>query len=656
MQFSNNGYYSAMDHVNNSQFFESKEPAELDEEGNPVISDDSLNFTPGDIGISTKPGMSPLEAFKADIKQGAGRIEFTFMGAGKGSAQNPTPESVSAGERRDMRELLKINDIKTATHAGIHANSLAGFDGKSGFSNEVRSTALKEIDKAIQFAGEATRGGAVVFHMHEWQRPLSELKDKSGAKFEGHIDEGKDATFYTVDNRTGKLLFSVKKDDIIYRPVYKTAKDAGIVGQVDKSTGRVLKENDYIDEDGKYIKRNGDFSDLARRVPVLDDSGKGVFKVQPLKWEDLEREKDEYNAENGTDLNVAEYQTRIQIENSLLDIKGQQGYYISGFNAQKKQYEDLKKDYDLYKQLKNNLPEDEQWKVDAHFNKYKTRSGEDLETFFKDALESSRQDLKFREEIGTSSETKYAQAIEQLNHIEAAEKYGLKLTADTIALAGIRAMEEYHRNKDKYDLKDPIYVAPENWHQNFYGSHPDEMRQVVEKSREAMVHKLKGKYSEAEARELAKTHIKATLDIGHLNTLRYNYKGSHEDFDKWMLDEAEKLVKEGIVGHIHLSDNFGYDDEHLTPGQGNIPMKEFLRRMEARGMKDIILERGSYNENTAYFDTFAHVNAPIYGFGARQRFAQTRNAHFGQNAPGFFIAGAYAPSNDWKPWTDIPLE
>ena len=60
-----------------------------------------------------------------------------------------------------------------------------------------------------------------------------------------------------------------------------------------------------------------------------------------------------------------------------------------------------------------------------------------------------------------------------------------------------------------------------------------------------------------------------------------------------MLDQAERLVNEGYVGHIHLTDNMGFDDEHLTPGQGNVPMKEFLRRMEKAGIKDIIVEPGS---------------------------------------------------------------
>ncbi len=167
--------------------------------------------------------------------------------------------------------------------------------------------------------------------------------------------------------------------------------------------------------------------------------------------------------------------------------------------------------------------------------------------------------------------------------------------------------------------------------------------------------------SKEDAMEVAKTHIKGTLDIGHLNNFREHFRNdkgqfNEKDFQKWMLSQTERLVKGGYVGHVHLSDNFGFDDEHLTPGQGNVPMKEFLAQMEKLGMKDMIVEPGSFNPTSAMLDTLSYVNSPVYGVSRQMRFKNMREQHFGYNAPGFFIAGAYAPSNDWKPWTDIPLE
>ncbi len=666
MQFSNRGYYSAMDHLDNTEFFSSAEPAELDEEGIPIVPDEALNFTPQDIGITTNPTQNPLESFKAQIKQGIGRIEFGFMGQGKGSAQNPTPESVSAAERQDMRELLKINDIKTSTHAAVHANSLAGF-GERGFSSAARAQALKEINKAIHFAGEATRGGAVVFHMHEWQRPLSDVRDESGAKFQGYDEEDKEAVLFAVDRRTGEAVSTISKNREVFRPVYVTAKDKGVVGKKD-ANGNVLKEDDWVDVNNNLIPRDADSSRLFDRVPKFNRE-KTNFEVEQLTWDKLQEETKKWNDANPDkpERTPEEMFAILDYENKVLQAKGASLYHAQNYDTYSKERDDLVAEYELYKKLKDEVPEEDHWKLDARFlSKYRSgirgvREEDTPEDFFNRQIKEAEDHMRHIHESSSSADVQAKQAERVIDNIESAKSYGLRRTADTISSAGIKAMEVYNKNKDKYGLDEPLFVAPENWNQNYYGSHPEEMRIIVEESRKAMAKKLRNKYSKKEAEDLAKQHIKATLDIGHLNTLRYNFvpknKDRHdEEFNEWMLNEAEKLVKEGVVGHIHLSDNFGFDDEHVTPGQGNIPMKEFLKKMEERGMKDMVLEVGSFNANTAYLDTFAYANAPVYGLGSRQRFAQTRNAHHGYNAPGFFIAGAYSPSNDWKPWTDIPLE
>ncbi len=656
-----------MDKIDNAPFFASNEPAELDEEGNPIVPDEALNFTPKDIGLSTKPGAT-LPELQASIKQGAGRVEFSFMPVqgGKGNAQNPTPESIGSGQRRDMRELLKINDVKTSTHAGVHAASLAGFTGgERGFSSESRAQTLKDINKAIHFAGEATRGGAVVFHMHEWQRPLTDVNGKSGANFKYYDEEDAEAVMFAVDKRTGELVSTISKNREVFRPKYKTATSEGLVGKKD-SKGNVLKEGDWVDLDGNLIPRDAPTERLFDRVPVFnEDSTK--FEVEQLTWDQLKKETEEWNKLHPDDKKDPEEMFAIlNTENRILQSKGASLFHARQYDEVKYSRDKLAEEYKLYKKLKNELPEEEHWKLDSRFMKdYQLRDYRDEdspEEYYERKLKMLENDLRHVHESSASADVQAKQAESLLENIESAKKYGIKKTAETIAKAGMKAMEVYNKNKEQNELTDPIYVAPENWHQNFYGSHPSEMKEVVLESRKAMIDQLKRRnYSEDEAKKLAEQHIKATLDVGHLNTLRYNFVAKDEskfdeEFNKWLVDETEKLVAEGIVGHIHLSDNFGFDDEHLTPGDGNLPVKEIMKRLEKHDKKDIIIERGSYNENTGYLDTFAHINAPMYGLGARQRFAQNRDAHFGQNAPGFFIAGAYAPSNDWKLWSDTPLE
>jgi sugar phosphate isomerase/epimerase len=667
MQFSNSSYYSAMDEMSGAKVISPLEPVPEDRYGDPVIPDEALNFTAKDIGITTNPMGNTLESLKGRIREGTGRIEFSFMGQHKGNSQNPTPESFGQLERQDMRELLKVNEMKSSTHAAVHANSLAGFTNR-GFNDETRAEAINEIKKAIQFAGEATKGGAIVFHIHEWQRPMSHIKDRSGAKFAGYQEEDQDAVLFAVDDRTGELVSTISKNKEVFRPVYQTAADVNRTGQKDEN-GNILNANDWVDLRGNKISRDAPSERLFDRVPIFDKD-KTNFKVQPLNWEGIQQEAAEYNKAHPNDPKTPEEMFAIlQIENKVLQAKGASLYHARLYESEKYTRDRLLDEYNLYKKMKESVGKDEEWKLRQWQSKYiDKRPDESYEQAYDRAIKMQENGMRHTHESSSSADVQAREAEEMIEHIKSAEKYGLTKAADTIARTAIYAMQTYEKNKQKYGLEDPLYVAPENWSTKHYGSHPEEYRKVIDESRAKMVDLLMKTPSrngqvctKKEAEELAKTHIRGTLDIGHLNTFRENFIAKNpektaQEFDKWMLDQAESLVKEGYVGHVHMSDNYGFDDEHLTPGQGNVPFKEFLKRMDKLGMKDMIVESGSFNVNSAMLDTLALVNSPVYGVGRKIRFGDVRNQQFGYNSPGFFIAGSYAPSNDWKPWTDIPLE
>ena len=105
-----------------------------------------------------------------------------------------------------------------------------------------------------------------------------------------------------------------------------------------------------------------------------------------------------------------------------------------------------------------------------------------------------------------------------------------------------------------------------------------------------------------------------------------------------------------------MTDNFGYDDEHLTPGKGNVPMKEFIKKMEAAGLKDFIAEAGSYNGTEVMHETWALMGSPIYSTTRSPTFRSMHEQHFGYHNPSAYIVGAYAPSNEWHLWSEVPLE
>ena len=672
MQFGGNNYYSAMDYMDNSSIMDSSEPAPTDDEGNPITPDGALNFTHKDIGTTTNPMGNVLESLKARIREGNSRLEFSFIGQGKGNSQQPTPESFGTTERRDIRELLKLNEMKTSTHASVHSQSLAGFT-KDGFSPDAQEQVLKEIRKAIDFASEATKGGAIVFHFQEWQRPVSEIQDKgvSSANFKAYASEDKDAQKLVVDNQTGKFVSGISKDQKIYRPKYKTAKDVpGLVGKTDKN-GHVLNANDWIDINNDFIPEDystDNVDKLFNRVPIFNRE-KTRFEVETLDWNALKKETDEYNKDKAEKDRLApeELYARTQLENQALQAMGNSLYHGRQYESEEKTLKELRQKYENYLRIKENTPKEDQWKLASMLpgSGGEGKISDDPEENTKKIIQFYENSLRQIHEASASADVQAQDIRDRAKRLKSVEKYGMEKSAETVSLAAMEAMRKYNSRKDKYGLEEPIFVAPENWDPRFYGSHPDEYIALIKASRNKMKEQLmKEGYDAKKAQELAKNHIKGTLDIGHLNLWRSYFQAKEGEspekrdkrFNEWLMTQTERLTKGGYVGHIHLADNFGYDDEHLSPGQGNIPMKEFLKRIEAVGIKDIIVEPGSYNATREVPDTMALIGSPIYGVNRRQRFNQVRNAHFGYNAPGFFIAGSYVPSNDWKPWTDLPLE
>ena len=72
-----------------------------------------------------------------------------------------------------MRKLAEINEIQTSTHATVGIQGLSGFNQQQfTFSSEQQKNSMDELKKAIDFASDASTGGAVVFHTGEGPRSM----------------------------------------------------------------------------------------------------------------------------------------------------------------------------------------------------------------------------------------------------------------------------------------------------------------------------------------------------------------------------------------------------------------------------------------------------------------------------------------------------
>jgi len=93
----------------------------------------------------------------------------------------------------------------------------------------------------------------------------------------------------------------------------------------------------------------------------------------------------------------------------------------------------------------------------------------------------------------------------------------------------------------------------------------------------------------------------------------------------------------------------------LTPGQGNAPIKEFVKLLKDKGYDDFIIEGGSFNAVNTLHDTWSYFGTPVYAAHPRGSFRDFRQQHFEYKSTPLYIAGAYAPSNQFKTWSEVPL-
>ncbi|MBT7251414.1 hypothetical protein HN604_00115 [archaeon] len=169
-------------------------------------------------------------------------------------------------------------------------------------------------------------------------------------------------------------------------------------------------------------------------------------------------------------------------------------------------------------------------------------------------------------------------------HVNASD-YAMDEAAKTFGNLAIRSYNEYKE-------KAPTIVVENIW-EGLGFSTADDMRKLLDKSRAGFEKFLrkKGK-SESEAKKIAAKQLGVTWDMGHINMA----KGKGFD-DKYVEEETAKIAE--YVKHVHVTDNFGFEDSHLIPGMGNVPIKKVLEALEKEGKIDemkMIVEAGGINQ------------------------------------------------------------
>lgn len=609
----------------------------------------NLEVSVKDLGISAKMG-DVVKNLNAHIFEGASHVEIGFMGKGKGymGQGNTTPEMFGKDKREAIRELNKINKVTTSVHASVAVGNLSGL-GERGFSEELRKDNLDEMRRTIDFAAETTEGGPIVVHTGEFPRSIVTRHKE----FERYADEEKKAVQYMVDRNSGQIIEVVRNDAEMWMPEYEVDEKGNPRKLMDfDGKERIVEVPGGLDENGNLKPPKRIYIHEVKRDQY------GNLKMNPYRFN--KEFKEEYIKEHGKwDYEDAakkyfEKTKEIEIESAYGQADEYEWRYERALKERKEYTHLLKEWEDAKKQFPVEL--NEQAKKILFANKFGEKLTRQLEMEGASPDEFLRENLKFAEkQINSSLETarsarqRAAQIQKQINDAESIDRYGLEKSTQSIAEAALYAREKTKQQK----LKDPLFVAPENLFPEMgYGGHPEELKEIIKRSREEMAKKLVNYngLSPREAEKEAEKHIKATFDIGHAYTWKKFFKakeGESEEernkrFDKWLMNEVDDLVKEGIIGHVHISDNFGYQDEHLTPGEGSAPLKEFVNKIKKSGKikGPMVIEWGAQDEGKGYeamLGGWRHLVAtPIY---ASKKWVDVEGSYFGNTERSNYIIG-----------------
>lgn len=621
------------------------------------------------------------ETLMSAIRLGVRRVELALqMGE---SQPRVGPESYGKDVRDDIRELAKINKVKIhSIHSPTAIGNVSGMT-REGFSEQQRESELNEIKKAIDFAADVTGGGAsIVVHTGEFPRNISDVNEyerdtlgNKGLRFEGFPGESKEKIHFLVDDRTGQLIKTIKEDQMVITPDWKTKEING--------------ELVYVDDDGNPVK------ELSQRVPKTKDN---KLSIKELSWDDVRKETEAYNRllpknerirpEQFVQYSMIDAQQRTaegyanHYEEERNRIKGQYMENILGTKIQR----EIKKD----KELQNEIlmqQSNPNYKLSDEAQRKLTKIKEEVKLSKEEEKNAENLVKNVNSELILGQRMQARELEMMKKHIKPADDFALNKSVTSLAELGIEAFKEGKARK----LDEPLFIAPENiFPEMGYGSHPQELIDLVKKSRNKMVEmmtqkEIEGKknpyfdpsISREKAEKLAKDHIKATFDTQHLG-MWYRYfdrkdkpfsseQERLEEFNKWYLQWVEKMQKEEIIGNVHMLDGFGRGHTHVPISEGKHPVKTAIHKLLEMGYEGNISSEGHEQGAVRQIvKSWSELGSPIYGsygiemgpggMGRARSFSDVQNSYFDKIQSPYFVFGEYAPSKDWSFWSETPLE
>jgi len=482
-----------------------------------------------------------------------------------GTLDPKTLESMPKTQMDELRRLANLAGAKLSMHAPIQGVDAAGFS-QQGWSEDNRINTERMLMNAVNRAAQLSDKDRVSVTVHSSGGvPGAIYKMVDGKK---QLERG-----IVVDKETGKLVPIEEK--IKYYPHLANLEKGKIPNIKDELETLNHTEWDNAISTAMFTKENAD--------KILESTYPIVQRFLPeLVTGELKRE-----SLNPTDIEVFE---RYKVANQYIENTQQS---VNALFNQAYTYGD-KDDRESLKELS-----------EAYRKNFGIKDRKELEKLSEDEQKDyavKTQDAKFQSQAMSFLLTHLKRIVPEKYQL--AEEFVIKNASKTFANV---AFNTYEKFKDKPNL--PM-INVENMYPDMVLFEGEQMENLILESRNKFVELAKQKgYSEGEAKSQAEKMLGVTLDLGHLNIgKKHGYK------DKDLVKEAEKIAK--YVKHVHLADNFGFEDSHLPPGMGDVPNKQILEMLQKKGFDGTkIIEAGGFInqfKESPFVYSLEAMGSPLY--------------------------------------------
>lgn len=645
-------------------------------------------------------GANILQNTEAAIRAGQPNIQFVFTTQAN-QAIGGRPKAYGTEVREALRSMAKVNEVFIE---GVEVPSgsvnLTGFDQQNGFTEEKRQHDLDEIRDYIKFAADVGGGGGVDIWAAEFPRTIFDAAwnrtdpQSNTPMFEMYKGEADQATKVLVDKSSGRVIRQIRMNERIPFPVWNVA------------------DKDYYDPDGTLLSRKGEFIDYEKKTVPLDkrvprfNPQENRFDVKEYSWKDFEEEARLINKEKEIELRrPLRHDELVSPEEAFFQAttRGQEAIargfelsYTGEVGKQLEALEKLKKAQAFFVKAESEAKTDEEKMI---FMRQVASISEDLtggiiprdtkltSQIISEAVDKTRRNIEQTRQMAIGQRIQQEEQRKIRENVSVLDSYAKQKLFDSYAQMGIFSMQETVMNKN---AERPIYVGPEIGWPTYWGGHPEEFKEIIKESRKKMINlltkpTLEGKpnpfytgMDEKTASNKARDHIKGVFDTSHMGMWLNNFRRAPgeseekrlEEFKKWYLGEVEKIAKDDhLIGAIQAVDSASGAHGHLPPGQGILPVVDAVKIFKKFGFDGAVISEGHEEEQfgqqrifmeamKAFGTTITNPYGVQGGIGSPMpyRWGAIRNSYFGRTYTPMFIVGAYSPSNEFKLWSEVPLE